>query len=130
MARRCDEVEKGLSGSGVSRLMESRSDYARRGFATDIEMLGKTLQPESDATELGSLAEVKVVTRAGGLFPLPALLAREALVQESQDLRHIELHVFKVQIFLAVFLHLQQIVQLQIEFQQTSSTPWGSISSP
>lgn len=43
---------------------------------------------------------------------LPSLLTCEPLVEQDQDLGHVELHVLQVQIFLVVFLHLEKIVQL------------------
>jgi hypothetical protein len=52
----------------------------------------------------------------------PASLPREALVEQCEDFRHIELHVLQVQILLAFFLHLEQIVQLQIQLQKTPVT--------
>lgn len=50
-----------------------------------------------------------------GGSPLPALLAREALVQQREHFGHVELHVFQVQLLLSVFLHLEQVVELEIE---------------
>jgi len=46
---------------------------------------------------------------------LPSLLAREALVEQREDLRYIELDVFEIKVFLAVFLHLEKVVELEIE---------------
>jgi hypothetical protein len=51
---------------------------------------------------------------------LPAFLPGKALVEQSQDFRDVELHVFQVEVFLVIFLHLQQIVKLQIQFQQST----------
>lgn len=63
-----------------------------------------------------------------GKVVLPALLSRKALVEQGQDFRNIELHIFKVKVFLIVFLHLQEIVKLQVEFQQTSSSTCKTVS--
>jgi hypothetical protein len=61
---------------------------------------------------------------AGQVAHLPSLLPCKTLVQESQDLRHIELHIFEIQVLLVVFLHLQEIVELEIQLQQASRTSW------
>ena len=53
---------------------------------------------------------------------LPALLASETLIQQSQHLRHVELDVFEVEIVLVILLHLQQIIQLEIQLKQASVT--------
>ena len=57
---------------------------------------------------------------------LPALLPREALVQEGEHLGDVELDVFQVKIVLVVFLHFQQIVELEIQLEETSVASWGS----
>lgn len=51
---------------------------------------------------------------------LPALLPREAFVQQRQDLWHVELDIFQVQVILIVLLHLKQIIKLEIQFKETS----------
>ena len=38
---------------------------------------------------------------------LPILLSCKALVEERQQLRDVELHVFKIEFFLIIFLHLE-----------------------
>jgi hypothetical protein len=48
---------------------------------------------------------------------LPASLPCKLLVEMNEQLRHIELHVLEIEIFLAVFLHLEQVVELQVKFQ-------------
>lgn len=45
---------------------------------------------------------------------LPPLFTSKPLVQEGQHLGDIELYVFKIKILLAVFLHLQKIIELQV----------------
>lgn len=52
----------------------------------------------------------------------PAFLPREALVEQGQDLRHVELHVFQIQVFLIVLLHLEQVVEFEIKLQQATGT--------
>lgn len=51
---------------------------------------------------------------------LPALLASEALIQEHEHLGNVELDVLQIQVFLVVLLHLQQIVQLQVQLEQAA----------
>lgn len=60
---------------------------------------------------------------------LPALLPREPLVQQCEDLGDVELNVLQIQIVLAVFLHFEQIVQLQIQFEESSCASYQSIRS-
>ena len=53
---------------------------------------------------------------------LPSLLPCESLVEKDQDFGHVELYVFQVEIFLIVLLHLEKIVQFQVEFEKTAIT--------
>ena len=46
----------------------------------------------------------------------------------DEQLRYVELHVLEIEIFLAVFLHLEQIVELQVKFQQSAITTCNFIS--
>jgi hypothetical protein len=57
---------------------------------------------------------------------LSALLSGKPLVQQRQHLGHVELDVFQVEIFLVVLLHLQQIVQFEIQLQQSSGTTYNN----
>ena len=50
---------------------------------------------------------------------LPALLPCEAFVQQCQHLGDVELDVFEIQIVLVILLHLEQVVELQIELEET-----------
>lgn len=43
-------------------------------------------------------------------------LAGKPLVQKGENLRHIELDVFEVEVFLSVLLHLEQVVEFEIKF--------------
>lgn len=47
---------------------------------------------------------------------LPVLLPCEPLIKEGQYFWHIELHVFKVQLVVVVLLHLEKIVQFEVQF--------------
>lgn len=51
-------------------------------------------------------------------FSLPSLLSCESFVQKREHLGHIELHILQVEIFLVVFLHLQQVVKLEVELEK------------
>lgn len=46
----------------------------------------------------------------------PASFSREAFIQQREHFCHIELDILQIQIFLALFLHFEQIVELQIQF--------------
>lgn len=45
---------------------------------------------------------------------LPALLPGKALVQQREDLGHVEQDVLEVEGFLVVLLHFEQVVELKI----------------
>ncbi len=66
--------------------------------------------------------QYEIVPQSSNGNPLPSLLAGKSLVQERKDLGHAELYVFKVQLLLSVLLHFEQIVELEIEFQQAPIT--------
>lgn len=55
---------------------------------------------------------------------LPTLLSRKTSVEQPQYFRNVELDVFEIEIFLVVFLHLEQVVQLQIQFQEAAASSW------
>lgn len=64
---------------------------------------------------------IHVVTKSLG----PALLfPRKSFIEERQHFRNIKLNIFEIEIFLSVLLHLEQVVKLEIQLQQTTSTPW------
>ena len=50
----------------------------------------------------------------------PPFLAREALVQQRQHFGDVELDVFEVEGFLVVLLHLEQIVEFEVELEQAA----------
>ncbi len=50
---------------------------------------------------------------------LPPFLPRKALVEQCQDLGNVELDVFQIQVVLVVLLHLQEVVELEIELEET-----------
>ena len=50
----------------------------------------------------------------------PPPLSREPLVQEGEDFADVELHVLEIEVLLVIFLHLKEIVKLEIQFQQAS----------
>lgn len=57
---------------------------------------------------------------------LPCPLSGEPFVEQSQDLGNVELYVFKVEILLSVLLHLEKIVQLEIQLEKTPITSFAS----
>lgn len=67
------------------------------------------------------LPDIRVLV-VGSLRSSPAPLSREALVQQREDFRHIELDVLQIQVFLALLLHLEQVVELQVQLQKTPVT--------
>lgn len=58
---------------------------------------------------------------------LPALLTREAFVQKRKHLGDIELNIFQVKVFQAVLLHLEQIVEFEVQLQQPTSTTYKKL---
>ena len=59
---------------------------------------------------------------------LPALLPSEALVEQSQDLGNVELDVFQVKFVLVILLHLEQVIQLQIQLKKASVSAYNQVS--
>ncbi len=51
---------------------------------------------------------------------LPPLLPRKPLVKQRQHLGHVELHVLEVEVVLVVLLHLEQVVQLEVQLEQAA----------
>ncbi len=47
-------------------------------------------------------------------FELPALLPCKALIQQRQDLWHVELYILEIKRLLVVLLHFEKIVELEI----------------
>jgi len=48
----------------------------------------------------------------------PSLLAGETLVKQGENLGNVEVNVFEVELVLVVLLHLEQVVQLKVEFEK------------
>lgn len=55
---------------------------------------------------------------------LPAFLPCESLVQQRQDLWHVELYIFKIKVVLVFLLHFEQVVELQIKLKQSPITSY------
>lgn len=53
---------------------------------------------------------------------LPPLLPGKALVEQRKDLGDVELDIFQVKVVLVVLLHLEQIVELEVELEQATIT--------
>jgi len=56
--------------------------------------------------------------------PLPALLPRKLLVQQREQLRHAERRILQIQRQLVFLFHLEQVVQLEVEFEQAFCAAW------
>lgn len=74
-------------------------------------------------TQEEMLTSVVVVT----MFDLPPLLSCEPLVQESEDFWYVELNILKIKIVLVVLLHLEQVVEFEIEFEQSAISAYSSM---
>ena len=59
---------------------------------------------------------------------LPSFLSGEALVEQSQDLGYIELDIFEVEVLLIVLLHFQQVIELQVEFEEAPISAYSIVS--
>lgn len=57
------------------------------------------------------------------------LLPRKPLVEQYKHFRNVKLHIFEVEVVLAILLHFQQIVQLEIQFQKTPRTSCSALVS-
>lgn len=55
---------------------------------------------------------------------LPPLLAGESLVEKGEHLGHVELDVFEVELVLVVLLHLEQVVELEVQLQEPAVSAW------
>lgn len=62
------------------------------------------------------------------LLVSPTLFASKAFVEERQYFGYVELDILKIQFILIVFLHLEQIIEFEIELQQTSVTTFRNVS--
>lgn len=51
---------------------------------------------------------------------LPPLLPSKSLVEQCKDFGDVELDVFEIQLVLVIFLHLKQIIELEVQFEQSS----------
>ncbi len=55
---------------------------------------------------------------------LPSLLPSKSLVKKREHLGNVELDIFQVQVVLVVLLHLQKIVELEIQLEEATVPPW------
>jgi hypothetical protein len=51
---------------------------------------------------------------------LPPLLPSKSLVEQRKDFGDVKLNVFEIQLVLVILLHLKQIIELEVEFEQSS----------
>lgn len=59
-----------------------------------------------------------MVYMKGGV--LPPLFPRKSLVQEGEDFWYVELDILQIKFLLAVFLHLEQVIELEVKLQKTT----------
>jgi hypothetical protein len=59
--------------------------------------------------------------RVSMLLASCSLLPCKALIEEGQYFGNVKLDVLQIKVLLAIFLHLKQVVELEIEFEQSSS---------
>jgi len=59
----------------------------------------------------------------------PSLLSCEPLVEQGEDFRDVESDVLKIQVLLSLLLHLKQIVELEIELEKASTSPYTTKKS-
>lgn len=55
--------------------------------------------------------------KSHGKMHLPSLLSCKSFVEERKHLGDIELDIFQIEVFKVVFLHLQEIVKLEIKLE-------------
>lgn len=60
------------------------------------------------------LVKITVHGERSGISALPTSLSGEFLIEQNQELGHIESDVVEIEIVVAVLLHLQEVVQLEI----------------
>ena len=58
-------------------------------------------------------------------FVLPPLLPCKSLVQQRQHLGHVEPDVLQIEVVLPLALHLEQVVELEIQLEQASRSALG-----
>lgn len=86
-------------------------------------ILSKSNYPTTPSQTVAKHADTQAYLVATKIRPLeesglPALFPSKSLVKKCQNLGDIKLHVFQIKIFLTVLLHLEQVVQLEIEFKK------------
>jgi hypothetical protein len=86
-----------------------------------------TYKPRPKISKVGGIITSSILLLVHALTPcrtaetaLPSLLPREALIQQHQHLTDIKLDILEIQILLVVFLHLQQIIKLEIKLEQAA----------
>lgn len=48
---------------------------------------------------------------------LPSLLSGKTFIEQGKYFGDVELDIFQIEVVLAVFLHFEQIIKLQVKFQ-------------
>ena len=57
------------------------------------------------------------------------LLSRKPLIEKGENFWHIKSDIFQFQFLLSIFLHLEQIVQLEVKFEKSASTTCEMLAS-
>lgn len=53
---------------------------------------------------------------------LPSLLSSKTLVEQGKNFGDVELDVLQIKVILAVLLHLEQVIELEVKLQEASVT--------
>lgn len=78
--------------------------------------------PEWDNSDSYIISSVNLQTAQGNLAAflwqaLPSLLPCEALVQQRQNLRYVELDILQIERLHVILLHFKKIIELEIQFE-------------
>lgn len=113
----------GFSTSALSGANYSLACVARRVIPAGPQSVQMTT---SGAVHRFTITNIflppNLVNAATGL--LPPLLSSEPLVEQGQDLGDVELDIFEIEGLLVVLLHFEQIIELEVEFEQPSIAAW------
>ena len=66
----------------------------------------------------------RVVSGRRFLVTCCSLLPCKPLIEKSQYLGNVELNILQIKVLLAIFLHLEQVIKLQVKFKQSSSSTY------
>jgi hypothetical protein len=66
----------------------------------------------------------RVVSGRRFLVTCCSLLPCKPLIEKSQYLGNVELNILQIKVLLAIFLHFEQVIKLQVKFKQSSSSTY------